>query len=62
MALKGYELNIAKKMYLVMWRCRGDNVNCLVNAAEMAGFHSKMKAIPQAGGEAGDEGEKAEDA
>ena len=46
-ALKGYENNIAKKMYLVMWRCKGDNVNCLVARPEMAGFESKMKAIPR---------------
>jgi len=46
-ALKGYETNIAKKMYLVMWRCRGDNVNCLVNKSEMGGFESKLKAIPR---------------
>ena len=44
-ALEGYETNIAKKMYLVTWRCKGDNVDCLVTKAEQAGFHSKLKAI-----------------
>ena len=43
--LEGYELDISKKMYMVMWRCRGDAVNCLVCEAEMNGFKSKLKAF-----------------
>jgi hypothetical protein len=44
-ALEGYEEDIAKKMYLVMWKCRGDNVNCLVTKSEMAHFENKLKAL-----------------
>ena len=44
-ALRGYEKNIVKKMYLVMWRGKGENVDCLVTKAEKGGFHSKLKAI-----------------
>jgi len=44
-ALEGYEQDIAKKMYLVMWKCRGDNVNCLVATVEMASFENKLKAL-----------------
>jgi 16S rRNA C967 or C1407 C5-methylase (RsmB/RsmF family) len=43
--LEGYEFDISKKMYMVMWRCRGDAVNCLVCEAEMNGFKSKLKAF-----------------
>jgi hypothetical protein len=44
-ALKGYENDITKKMYLVMWKCRGDNVNCLVNKIDMSAFHHKLDAL-----------------
>ena len=43
--LEGYEKDVAKKMYLVMWKCRGDNVNCLVGKSEMAHFENKLKAL-----------------
>lgn len=44
-ALFGYENDISKKMYLVMWKCRGDNVNCLVNKIDMAAFQHKLEAF-----------------
>lgn len=44
-ALKGYETDYAKKLFLVMWKCRGENVNCLVARAELDGFRSKLNAI-----------------
>lgn len=44
-ALDGFEQDIAKKMYLVMWKCRGDNVNCLVATVEMSNFENKLKAL-----------------
>jgi 16S rRNA C967 or C1407 C5-methylase (RsmB/RsmF family) len=43
--LKGYEENVAKKMFAVMWKCRGNNMNCLVTKAEIDGMHSKLNAI-----------------
>lgn len=46
-ALEGYEHNASKKMFLVMWKCRGDNVNCLVARAELDGFRSKLDALVQ---------------
>ena len=45
-ALEGYEEDIFQKMFLVMWRCRGDAVNCLVAKVEMEGMKSKLRAIP----------------
>ena len=44
-ALEGYETNITSKLFLTMWKCRGDNVNCLVARAELDGFHNKLKAL-----------------
>ncbi len=44
-ALKGYENNVAKKMYIVLWRCKGECINCLVSQAEILGFESKLKAL-----------------
>ena len=44
-ALKGYESNPTTKFFLTMWKCRGDNVNCLVARAELAGFKSKMDSL-----------------
>ena len=44
-ALEGYENDTAKKLMMVMWRCRGDNVNCLVCQIERDGMKSKMRAI-----------------
>mmetsp|Transcript_29745 Transcript_29745/g.44248 ORF Transcript_29745/g.44248 Transcript_29745/m.44248 type:complete len:976 (-) Transcript_29745:253-3180(-) len=44
-ALKGYENDVAKKMFLVMWKCRGENMNCLVSKIEMGGMKSKLRAL-----------------
>ena len=44
-ALQGYENNTSKKFFITMWKCRGDNVNCLVAKAELDGFRSKLDAI-----------------
>jgi hypothetical protein len=44
-ALKGYEDDIQKKLMMVMWRCRGDNMNCLVAKVEKDGMKSKLRAI-----------------
>eukprot|EP00978_Attheya_sp_CCMP212_P011427 scaffold28204_cov42-Attheya_sp.AAC.2 len=44
-ALNGYEMDIFKKMFLVMWRCRGDAINCLVAKVEMEGMRSKLRAL-----------------
>jgi 16S rRNA C967 or C1407 C5-methylase (RsmB/RsmF family) len=43
--LEGYEHDISKKLMMVMWRCRGDNINCLVCKVERDGMRSKMRAI-----------------
>jgi len=45
--LEGYENEIDKKMFLVMWRCRGDAVNCLVSQIEIDGVKSKLRAIAE---------------
>ena len=42
-ALKGYERNVSEKMFIVMWRCRGDAMNCLVSKPEMDGMFSKLR-------------------
>lgn len=46
-ALKGYERDIAKKMFLIMWKARsdGDGLNCFVTKAEQDGIKSKLKSI-----------------
>ncbi|KAI2502565.1 16S rRNA methyltransferase RsmB/F [Fragilaria crotonensis] len=44
-ALEGYEHDSSKKLMMVMWRCRGDNINCLVCKIERDGMRSKMRAI-----------------
>jgi hypothetical protein len=46
-ALEGYEHDVFQKLFLVMWRCRGDAVNCLVTKVEMDGVKSKLRAIPE---------------
>mmetsp|Transcript_32040 Transcript_32040/g.35500 ORF Transcript_32040/g.35500 Transcript_32040/m.35500 type:complete len:597 (+) Transcript_32040:1-1791(+) len=43
--LRGYETAYAQKMMMVMWRCRGDNVNCLVSKVEKLGMKSKLRAL-----------------
>ena len=42
-ALRGYERNVSEKMFIVMWRCRGDAMNCLVSKPEMDGMFSKLR-------------------
>ena len=42
--LKGFEKDIAKKMFLVMWR-RANCVNCFVTKVEMDAIKSKMRAL-----------------
>mmetsp|Transcript_21599 Transcript_21599/g.24954 ORF Transcript_21599/g.24954 Transcript_21599/m.24954 type:complete len:87 (+) Transcript_21599:340-600(+) len=37
-ALEGYDRNVMKKIFITLWICRGDHVNCLVTNAELAGF------------------------
>jgi hypothetical protein len=46
-ALKGYERDVFQKLFLVMWRCRGDAIDCLVAKVEMEGMRSKLRAIPE---------------
>ena len=48
-ALNGFENNVRKKMFVTLWRCRGDVINCLVNKHDMQGLKSKLKAILQSG-------------
>ena len=43
-ALKGYEKDVAKKMYLSMWR-RPNCINCFVAKVEMEALTSKMRAL-----------------
>jgi hypothetical protein len=43
--LKCYDHDIFQKLFLVMWRCRGDDVNCLVTKVEMDRVKSKLRAI-----------------
>lgn len=44
-ALQGYENKPASKLFLTMWKCRGEHVNCLVARAELAGFQSKLNSV-----------------
>jgi hypothetical protein len=32
---------------LVMWKCRGDALNCLVAKIEMDGMNSKLRAVKE---------------
>lgn len=43
--LKGYENDYLKKLVLVVWRCRGDACNSMVNKAELDGMKSKLRSI-----------------
>lgn len=43
--LNGFEDDYIKKFVVVMWRCRGDAVNCLVNKAELNGMKSKVRSV-----------------
>mmetsp|Transcript_12098 Transcript_12098/g.17201 ORF Transcript_12098/g.17201 Transcript_12098/m.17201 type:complete len:939 (+) Transcript_12098:26-2842(+) len=42
---EGFEEDVFHKMTLVMWRCRGEAVNCLVAKIEMDGMRSKIRAL-----------------
>lgn len=42
--LKGHEEDFSKKLMLVMWKCRGEHVNCLVNQVEKKGMKNKLQA------------------
>jgi hypothetical protein len=44
-ALKGYEKDVAKKMYLSMWRRPNKCINCFVAKVEMEALISKIRAI-----------------
>jgi 16S rRNA C967 or C1407 C5-methylase (RsmB/RsmF family) len=43
--LEGHENDYIKKLVLVMWRCRSDTVNTLVNQAELDGMKSKVRSV-----------------
>ena len=43
--LKGYEKDVAKKMYLSMWRRPNTCINCFVAKVEMEALMSKMRAL-----------------
>lgn len=43
--LEGYEKDVAKKMYLTMWRRTNNCVNCFVAKIEMEAMLSKMRAL-----------------
>jgi hypothetical protein len=43
--LKGHEDDYIKKLVLSMWRCRGDNINCLVTQADIDGMKSKLRSV-----------------
>jgi 16S rRNA methyltransferase RsmB/F len=59
-ALEGYDQDTSKKLMMVMWRCRGDNINCLVCKIERDGMRSKMRAVTGEDLEDEDEGDSAE--
>jgi len=46
-ALKGYENDSSKKMFLSMWKCRGLTLNCLVNKTEMDDIRNKVLILQQ---------------
>jgi hypothetical protein len=45
-ALKGYENDVFRKLFIVMWRCRKEAIDCLVGKVELEGMKSKIRAIP----------------
>jgi len=49
--LEGYEKDIVKKMFVVMWRCRGVAMNCLVAKVEMEAIIAKLRALGYVGKE-----------
>ena len=44
-ALRGHENSISRKMFLSMWRCKYEAVNCLVAKVEIDGMKSKLRAL-----------------
>ncbi len=46
--LEGYENKTEKKMFLVMWRGKGESVDCLVTKVDKEGINSKLDAIKTA--------------
>jgi len=52
--LSGFEDDVAKKLTIVMWKCRGDSVNCLVAKIEIDGMKSKLRAVKELMGWADD--------
>ena len=45
--LKGHENDYSKKFLLVMWRCRGTAINCMVNKTDVEGMGSKLSALKE---------------
>ncbi|CAB9527590.1 Multisite-specific tRNA:(cytosine-C(5))-methyltransferase trm4a [Seminavis robusta] len=43
--LKGYETDYARKLLMVMWRCRGTNVNCLVSKVDLEAMRTKLRDV-----------------
>lgn len=43
--LKGFETDYIKKLVLVSWRCRSDNINTMANQAEKDGMKSKLRSV-----------------
>ena len=43
--LRGFENDLSHKLILVMWRCRSDAVNCLVNKVEISGMQTKVASL-----------------
>lgn len=59
--LDGYEEDLSKKMFLVMWRRPNKMVNCFVSKVEMDAIFSKMRALGYVAKEAAGEGLRIED-
>ena len=43
--MEGFENNYLKKLTIVMWRNRGDSLNCLVGQVEVDGMKSKLRSL-----------------
>lgn len=59
--LKGYEKDVAKKMYLSMWRRPNTCINCFVAKVEMEALISKMRALGYVANEQNSTEEKNDD-
>ena len=46
--LDGFQENYGEKMLLTLWRCRGDNIDCLVAKIEIETIKSKLEALEEA--------------